>query len=61
MLKFARLLLPLVLLPSLVAAQDVIRHALPNGSNFPIPGRGRSAARQDDCVFKRYGAADCRS
>jgi enamine deaminase RidA (YjgF/YER057c/UK114 family) len=36
MLKFARLLLPLVLLPSLAAAQDVIRHALPNGSNFPI-------------------------
>jgi len=36
MLKLARSLLPLVLLPSLAAAQEVIRHALPNGSKFPI-------------------------
>jgi enamine deaminase RidA (YjgF/YER057c/UK114 family) len=36
MLKLARTLLPLLLLPSLALSQDVIRHKLPNGSTFPI-------------------------
>jgi enamine deaminase RidA (YjgF/YER057c/UK114 family) len=36
MLKLTHALLPLLLLPSLVLAQDVIRHKLPNGSTFPI-------------------------
>jgi enamine deaminase RidA (YjgF/YER057c/UK114 family) len=36
MLKLIRISLPLLLLPSLVSAQDVIRHKLPNGSTFPI-------------------------
>jgi enamine deaminase RidA (YjgF/YER057c/UK114 family) len=34
--KLARLLCPLLLLPSLALAQDVIRHKLPNGDTFPI-------------------------
>lgn len=34
--KLARLLCPLLLLPSLAWAQDVIRHKLPNGNPFPI-------------------------
>jgi enamine deaminase RidA (YjgF/YER057c/UK114 family) len=36
MLKLARTLLPLLLLPSLALAEDVIRHKLPNGNPFPI-------------------------
>ena len=36
MLKFLRAFLPLLLLPSLALAEDVIRHKLPNGSTFPI-------------------------
>jgi enamine deaminase RidA (YjgF/YER057c/UK114 family) len=36
MLKLIRTLLPLLLVPSLALAQDVIRHKLPNGSTFPI-------------------------
>jgi enamine deaminase RidA (YjgF/YER057c/UK114 family) len=36
MQKLARACLPLLLLPSLVTAQDVIRHKLPNGNPFPI-------------------------
>ena len=36
MLKLVRLFLPLLLLPSLTPAQEVIRHKLPNGSTFPI-------------------------
>src|ERR1700678_3109257 len=36
MQKLARTFLPLLLLPSLGAAQDVIRHKLPNGNPFPI-------------------------
>ena len=36
MLKLVRAFLPLLLLPSLALAQDVIRHKLPNGSTFPI-------------------------
>jgi enamine deaminase RidA (YjgF/YER057c/UK114 family) len=34
--KLARTFLPLLLLPSLAAAQEVIRHKLPNGNPFPI-------------------------
>jgi enamine deaminase RidA (YjgF/YER057c/UK114 family) len=34
--KLARLLCPLLLLPSLALAQNVIRHKLPNGDTFPI-------------------------
>jgi len=34
--KIAPAFLPLVLFASLAAAQDVIRHKLPNGSTFPI-------------------------
>jgi enamine deaminase RidA (YjgF/YER057c/UK114 family) len=34
--KLFRVFLPLLLLPSLALAQDVIRHKLPNGSTFPI-------------------------
>jgi|SRR5580658_45206 enamine deaminase RidA (YjgF/YER057c/UK114 family) len=34
--KLVRVFLPLLLLPSLALAQDVIRHKLPNGSTFPI-------------------------
>jgi enamine deaminase RidA (YjgF/YER057c/UK114 family) len=34
--KLAHLLCPLLLLPSLALAQDVIRHKLPNGDTFPI-------------------------
>lgn len=36
MLKIVRAFLPLLLLPSLAPAQEVIRHKLPNGSTFPI-------------------------
>jgi len=36
MLKFVRAFLPLLLLPSLALAEDVIRHKLSNGSTFPI-------------------------
>jgi enamine deaminase RidA (YjgF/YER057c/UK114 family) len=36
MLKLVRIFLPLLLLPSLALAQDVVRHKLPNGSTFPI-------------------------
>jgi enamine deaminase RidA (YjgF/YER057c/UK114 family) len=36
MQKFVRACLPLLLLPSLVGAQEVIRHKLPNGNPFPI-------------------------
>lgn len=36
MRKFARILMPLALLPSLASAQNVIRHPLPHGSTFPI-------------------------
>ena len=36
MQKLARLAYPLLLLPVLACAQDVIRHKLPNGSPFPI-------------------------
>ncbi|HTV96454.1 MAG TPA: RidA family protein [Steroidobacteraceae bacterium] len=36
MIKISRLLCPLLLLPSLAPAQQVIRHKLPNGSTFPI-------------------------
>lgn len=36
MLKLFRTFLPLLLLPSLALAQDVIRYKLPNGSTFPI-------------------------
>jgi enamine deaminase RidA (YjgF/YER057c/UK114 family) len=36
MQKFTRTFLPLLLLPSLGAAQDVIRYKLPNGNPFPI-------------------------
>jgi enamine deaminase RidA (YjgF/YER057c/UK114 family) len=36
MLKIARFVCPILLLPSLALAQDVIRHKLPNGSTFPI-------------------------
>ena len=34
--KIARTLLPILLLPSLTLAQDVVRHKLPNGNPFPI-------------------------
>jgi enamine deaminase RidA (YjgF/YER057c/UK114 family) len=34
--KIARALLPVLLLPSLAVAQDVVRHKLPNGNPFPI-------------------------
>jgi enamine deaminase RidA (YjgF/YER057c/UK114 family) len=34
--KIARYVCPILLLPSLALAQDVIRHKLPNGSTFPI-------------------------
>ena len=36
MQRLARACLPLLLLPSLAAAQEVIRHKLPNGNPFPI-------------------------
>jgi len=36
MIKTARLLLPLLMLPALASAQDVTRHKLPNGNPFPI-------------------------
>jgi len=34
--QLARAFLPLLILPSLALAQDVIRHKLPNGNPFPI-------------------------
>ena len=36
MQQLARAFLPLLILPSLALAQDVIRHKLPNGNPFPI-------------------------
>jgi len=36
MLKLTPICLPLLLLPALALAQEVIRHKLPNGSTFPI-------------------------
>jgi enamine deaminase RidA (YjgF/YER057c/UK114 family) len=36
MQRLARAFLPLLILPSLALAQDVVRHKLPNGNPFPI-------------------------
>jgi len=36
MQQLARAFLPLLILPSLALAQDVVRHKLPNGNPFPI-------------------------
>jgi len=36
MQQLARALLPLLILPSIAFAQDVVRHKLPNGNPFPI-------------------------
>lgn len=36
MLKLGSALLSIALMPALAAAQDVVRHKLPNGSTFPI-------------------------
>ena len=54
--KSIRLLCPLLLLSSLAAAQDVVRHKLPNGNPFPISAAVEVPAGQDAGLLERHGA-----